>query len=143
MFTEEGGKRVAEDDIQNQRKKKVLFITKERFPYIKTSSPVIDTKDIILTPIESSLELIVRQTNMLRKELELLNNQLDKDIQSSEDSSTTESASVPQINRLQQVIQGSIMPSMKIYKTNHSGEYRTVEDMHDLFKRRKYRRKVI
>lgn len=86
-FTEDGGKE--SDDLSKQCKKKTIFRTTHCFPYIKTRLEIIETKEIVLSPIENAIELIKQQSVKLRGELE----------------------SYPtRLKSLQQVIQGSVVP---------------------------------
>jgi hypothetical protein len=86
-FTEDGGKE--SDDLSKQCKKKTIFRTTHSFPYIKTRLEIIETREIVLTPIENAIELIKQQSVKLRGEL---------------DSYPT------RLKSLQQVIQGSVVP---------------------------------
>eukprot|EP01129_Flabellula_baltica_P012848 TRINITY_DN5866_c0_g1_i1.p1 TRINITY_DN5866_c0_g1~~TRINITY_DN5866_c0_g1_i1.p1 ORF type:complete len:956 (-),score=177.26 TRINITY_DN5866_c0_g1_i1:18-2885(-) len=87
--TVRGPVKIKEDDIEHQKKKKTIFVTKYSFPHIKRRIRVAQQEEVVLSPIENSTELIKMQISRIQFEM------LKKP---------------PSINSLQQVIQGSVVP---------------------------------
>uniref|UniRef100_A0A6B2KZ43 DOCKER domain-containing protein n=1 Tax=Arcella intermedia TaxID=1963864 RepID=A0A6B2KZ43_9EUKA len=83
------GSKISENDLGAQRKKKTIFKTKYPFPYIENRIEIVETYEIILSPIENAIELITSQTAKVLSQLE----------------------AVPtRVNLLQQTLQGSVVP---------------------------------
>jgi len=81
------GKNVAEG-LARQQKKKVMFKTSLRFPYMLNRLPVVSTENVILTPLENAVELIEGRVAALREQLD---------------------TNPPRMNALHSVIQGSVV----------------------------------
>jgi len=85
----QSGTKVDDNNLNSQRKKKTIFKTKYPFPYVENRIEVIETKEIILSPIENAIELITTQIAKVQSQLE----------------------AVPtRVNLLQQTLQGSVVP---------------------------------
>jgi len=113
----EGGKS-ASDDLSQQRKKKTVFCTKYPFPYVENRVEVVSVEEvrwlsvlvddskaelssvqIILTPIQNAIELMNTQRAKVQAELE----------------------AVPtRVNPLQQILQGSVVPSTSSFFSSTS-----------------------
>ncbi|KYQ91082.1 DOCK family protein [Tieghemostelium lacteum] len=57
------------DNIGEQWKRKVILTTKSHFPYMKKRVPIISKKELELTPIEASIELLSKKIVDFRAEL--------------------------------------------------------------------------
>lgn len=76
------------EDFRTQQKKKTVYVTEFPFPYIETRVKVIDSSEIILSPIQNSIETITTQTSKVQGVC----------------------VRPPRINPLQQALQGSVVP---------------------------------
>lgn len=104
MAHTEEGQKAHTDDLSQQRKKKKIFVVAKPFPYVECRIEVVEemevcffsfnaldlSRQIILSPIENAIELIVTQTAKVKGELDM---------------------TPVRINPLQQTIQGSVVPS--------------------------------
>jgi len=82
------GEKAQSSDISEQFKRKTILITEGFFPHLKKRFKVIEKSEIILTPIETSMEIIERKTISLKSEL---------------------STATPNIKSLQMGLQGSLL----------------------------------
>jgi len=85
----EAGTKIDESDLTSIRKKKTIFKTKFPSPYVENRIEVIGLDQLILSPIENAIELIIQQTAKVQQQLE---------------------AVPPRVNLLQQTLQGSVVP---------------------------------
>jgi len=77
-------------ETSQQQKKKIVFKLDNAFPSLRSRLEVVDKQQIILSPIENAIELITERIQKLKVEL---------------------NSRPSRINSLQQVLQGSVVPS--------------------------------
>lgn len=101
-YTEKGTKSIFEQHFainkfifesvyEKTQKKKTIFSTEKFFPYSKTRLPIVSKEDIVLSPIESAIENLRERSDAVTAEMQ---------------------SNPPNINRLQQIIQGSVVPTV-------------------------------
>eukprot|EP01087_Luapelamoeba_hula_P015415 TRINITY_DN4603_c0_g1_i1.p1 TRINITY_DN4603_c0_g1~~TRINITY_DN4603_c0_g1_i1.p1 ORF type:complete len:2339 (+),score=482.98 TRINITY_DN4603_c0_g1_i1:7388-14404(+) len=83
----ESGKNVA-SDLSKQQKKKTMYRVNNTFPFMRSRIEVVETHEVILTPLENAIELIEGRVEAIVAQLK---------------------QSPPRLNSLQQVIQGSVV----------------------------------
>jgi len=95
-------------EVDGDSKMKTIFHTEVSFPFVKTRLEVIQTHEIILSPIEFAIELIDDR-------LDKLNHELNK--------------TVPSPNSLQQLLQGSVVPMVNEGPLKICDTFLSVESM--------------
>eukprot|EP01118_Nematostelium_gracile_P006071 TRINITY_DN1944_c0_g1_i1.p2 TRINITY_DN1944_c0_g1~~TRINITY_DN1944_c0_g1_i1.p2 ORF type:complete len:241 (-),score=78.45 TRINITY_DN1944_c0_g1_i1:951-1673(-) len=87
------GRKMDEDDIAHQQKKKTIFTAEKAFPSITSRIPVIHSEHIILTPIQCAIEMIQRRVEKFRSEV---------------------NSNPPRRNNLQAILQGTLATTVHV-----------------------------